>query len=111
MRGVAWNDSATEVAATVERGSVPRFIVYGVDGKPAGAFDTLGIVDVAPGQSVASGTYVGASPCTYGVTAKPNAGRRRKALDTPTTARAASTGSTGSRKRECGKASPPIHST
>jgi hypothetical protein len=64
MRGVAWNDSATEVAATVERGSVPRFVVYGVDGKPAGAFDTLGIVDVAPGQSVASGTYVGASPCT-----------------------------------------------
>ncbi len=74
MRGVAWNDSATEVAATVERGSVPRFVVYGVDGRPAGAFDTLGIVDIAPGQSVASGTYVGASACTYAVTAKPNAG-------------------------------------
>jgi len=75
MRGVAWNDTNADVVATVERGTVPRFVVFGVDGKPAGAFDTLGIVDIAPGQSVASGTYVGASPCTYGVNAKPNDGQ------------------------------------
>jgi hypothetical protein len=65
MRGVGWNDSASEVAATVERGSVPRFFVLGVDGKQAGIFDTLGLVEVGINQPVASGTYVGASPCTY----------------------------------------------
>jgi hypothetical protein len=74
MRGVSWVDVAAEVTATVERGIVPRFTVFGVDGKPAGAFDTLGMVDVGQGQSVATGTYVGASPCTYAITAKPNAG-------------------------------------
>jgi hypothetical protein len=75
MRGVAWNDTPSEVAATIERGVVPRFVVFGVDGKQAGAFDTLGLVDIAPGVSVASGAYVGASPCTYGVTANPSAGK------------------------------------
>jgi hypothetical protein len=70
MRGVEWTDNANDVAATVERGSVPRFAVFGTDGKVAGTFDTLGLVDIAPGQSVATGTYVGASPCTYGVGAK-----------------------------------------
>src|SRR5437879_900483 len=45
MRGVQWIDNAAEVGATVERGSVPRFVVFGVDGKMAGAFDTVGIVD------------------------------------------------------------------
>lgn len=66
MRGVGWNDAPSEVAATVERGQVPRFVVFGVDGKPAGAFDTLGLAEVGIGQPVATGTYVGASPCTYG---------------------------------------------
>lgn len=66
MRGVGWTDTASEVAATVERGTVPRFYVFGVDGKPAGSFDTLGMVEVGIGQPVATGTYVGASPCTYG---------------------------------------------
>jgi hypothetical protein len=65
MRTVQWTDNAAEVAATVERGSVPRFVVLGVDGKMAGVFDTLGLVDIAPNQAVASGTYAGASPCTY----------------------------------------------
>lgn len=78
MRSVGWTDAAVDVNAQVERGTVPRFVVFGVDGKPAGSFDTLGVVDIAPGQTVASGTYVGASPCTYGVNAKPNAG----AMDT-----------------------------
>jgi hypothetical protein len=50
--------------AAVERGSVPRFVVYGVDGKVAGRFDTLGVAEIGVTQSVASGTYVGASPCT-----------------------------------------------
>jgi hypothetical protein len=68
MRGVGWTDAASEVAATVERGSVPRFSVFGVDGKIAGTFESLGIVEVGIAQSVATGTYVGASPCTYAVT-------------------------------------------
>jgi hypothetical protein len=65
VRGVQWSDTPAEVAAAVERGSVPRFVVFGTDGKMAGAFDTLGLLDVGLGQSVASGTYAGASPCTY----------------------------------------------
>jgi len=64
MRTVQWTDAPAEVSDTVERGSVPRFVVYGVDGKPAGVFDTLGVADIGMAQSVASGTYVGASPCT-----------------------------------------------
>ena len=66
MRGVGWSDTATDVAATVERGQVPRFFVFGVDGKPAGTFEALGMVEVGIAQPVATGTYVGASPCTYG---------------------------------------------
>jgi len=75
MRGVAWNDTYAEVTATVERGTVPQFVVFGVDGKQAGAFETLGLLEIAPNQSVASGAYVGALPCTYSVTAKPDAGK------------------------------------
>jgi len=67
IRTVAWTDKAEEVSAVVERGGVPRFIVFGVDGKPAGAFETLGVADVGLAQPVASGTYVGALPCTAGV--------------------------------------------
>lgn len=66
MRGVNWIDNPQEISSTVERGRVPRFFVFGVDGKPAGTFDTLGIVEVGIAQPVATGTYVGASPCTYG---------------------------------------------
>lgn len=66
MRGVGWNDTATDVAATVERGGVPHFSVFGVDGKVAGTFESLGMVEVGIAQPVATGTYVGASPCTYG---------------------------------------------
>jgi hypothetical protein len=66
MRGVGWIDTTAEVAATVERGNVPRFYVFGVDGKPAGVFDTLGLVEVGIAQPVATGTYGGSSPCTYG---------------------------------------------
>jgi hypothetical protein len=83
MRGVSWSDNTAEVAATVERGSVPRFSVFGVDGKIAGTFESLGIVEVGIAQSVATGTYVGASPCTYGVTpggSAPKAGG--KSMDT-----------------------------
>jgi hypothetical protein len=64
MRSVRWTDSKDEVSAAVERGSTPRFVVYGVDGKIAGRFDTLGLAEIRPGQAVASGTYVGAAPCT-----------------------------------------------
>lgn len=83
MRGVEWTDNNADVTATVERGTVARFVVFGVDGKPAGAFDTLGLVDIAPGQSVASGTYVGASPCTYSVSANPNAGQMQTRGEDP----------------------------
>ncbi|NVB83866.1 MAG: hypothetical protein HOV81_36160 [Kofleriaceae bacterium] len=78
MRAVDWNDTVTEVAATVERGSVPRFVVMGTDGRVAGTFETLGMVEVGIAQSVATGTYVGASPCTYSTSAGPKPG----ALDT-----------------------------
>ncbi|HEY1555677.1 MAG TPA: hypothetical protein VGF94_12655 [Kofleriaceae bacterium] len=71
MRTVQWTDAATEVAATVERGSVPRFVVYGTDGGRAGVFDTMGLVDIGPGLTVASGAYAGASPCTYALASKP----------------------------------------
>lgn len=66
MRGVSWTADAGEVGATIERGSVPRFVVFGVDGRLAGTFDTLGLVDVGLSQPVASGTYAGASPCSAG---------------------------------------------
>jgi hypothetical protein len=68
MRGVGWSDNATDVGSTVERGQVPRFVVFGVDGKPAGTFEALGMVEVGIAQAVATGTYVGSSPCTYGGT-------------------------------------------
>ena len=64
MRTVRWTDNTTEVSEVVERGSVPRWSVLGTDGKQAGWFDTLGVADVGLQQSVAAGTYVGASPCT-----------------------------------------------
>ncbi|MBA2542842.1 MAG: hypothetical protein H0V17_24565, partial [Deltaproteobacteria bacterium] len=64
MRTVTWSDRAAEVQNVVERGGVPRFVVFGVDGKVAGMFDTLGLADIGLQQSVASGTYVGAAPCT-----------------------------------------------
>ena len=64
MRATQWTDATAEVTSAVERGSTPRFAVFGVDGKLAGVFDTLGLADVALGQSVASGTYVGGAPCS-----------------------------------------------
>lgn len=64
MRTVQWSDTAADISEVVERGSVPRWAVYGTDGKGAGVFDTLGVADIGLQQSVASGTYVGASPCT-----------------------------------------------
>lgn len=74
MRAVGWSDNTADLGATIERGGVPRFVVFGTDGKLAGAFDTLGAVDVSPQQTVASGAYTGASPCTYETGAKPTAG-------------------------------------
>ncbi len=64
MRVIAWTDASTDLANAVERGAVQRFAVYGTDGKTAGVFDTMGLADIAPGVSVASGAYVGAGPCT-----------------------------------------------
>ncbi|MEO8706391.1 MAG: hypothetical protein ABI867_40550, partial [Kofleriaceae bacterium] len=64
MRGVTWSDAVAELQGIIERGGVPRFAVFGTDGKIAGTFDTLGLAEIGLGQSVASGTYVGASPCT-----------------------------------------------
>jgi hypothetical protein len=83
MRGVQWTDAAADVVNTVERGSVPRFIVFGVDGRMAGVFDTLGIVDVGLQQSVATGTYAGALPCTYGLDTKPSPGQLATRAEDP----------------------------
>jgi hypothetical protein len=65
MRTTQWTDNTTEVANAVERGSVPRFVAFGVDGKVAGWFDTLGLAEISLGQSVASGTYAGGAPCSF----------------------------------------------
>jgi hypothetical protein len=83
MRALQWTDTASEVDAAVERGSVPRFIVFGTDGKLAGVFDTLGVAEVAGGQTVASGTYTGASPCTHDSAAKPTSGATTTRADDP----------------------------
>ena len=64
MRTASWIDEQAELANVVERGSVPRFVVFGIDGKVAGVFDTLGLTDIGIPQQVASGTYVGGMPCT-----------------------------------------------
>jgi hypothetical protein len=70
VRNVGWSDNATDLNAVIERGSLPRFVVFGVDGKLAGAFDTMGVVDIGLPQEVASGAYAGSSPCSYDVVAK-----------------------------------------
>ncbi|MGC4083299.1 MAG: hypothetical protein QM736_14620 [Vicinamibacterales bacterium] len=72
MKTIDWSDQAEEVSAALERGSVPRFTVFGTDGKSAGTFDTVGVADVGMNVSVGVGTYVGASPCTAGSTDKPS---------------------------------------
>ena len=64
MRTTQWTDTTTEVTNAVERGSAPRFVAFGVDGKIAGVFDTIGLAEISLGQSVAAGTYVGGPPCT-----------------------------------------------
>lgn len=64
MRTATWTDAQAELAGIIERGSVPRFAVFGVDGKVAGVFDTLGLTDIGIPQQVATGTYVGGMPCT-----------------------------------------------
>jgi len=64
LRTTQWIDATAEVTAAVERGSTPRFVAFGVDGKAAGVFDTLGLADITLGQSVAVGTYVGGAPCS-----------------------------------------------
>ncbi len=64
QRTGAWDDTAEVLASTIERGSAPRFVVFGTDGKAAGVFDTVGLADIGIARDVASGTYVGASPCT-----------------------------------------------
>src|SRR6185295_12179911 len=46
MRTTQWTDTTSEVTAAVERGATPRFAVFGVDGKVAGRFDTVGLADI-----------------------------------------------------------------
>src|ERR1043165_8332435 len=64
MHTMGWTDAVADVNGAVERGAVPRFVVFGVDGKAAGAFDTVGLADIALGQSVAAGAYAGGPPCS-----------------------------------------------
>nr|HEX4316969.1 hypothetical protein [Kofleriaceae bacterium] len=68
MRSVGWTDNATDITNVVERGSTPRYVVFGTDGRPAGVFDTLGTADVGMAQPIASGGYSGSSPCSYAIT-------------------------------------------
>lgn len=75
MRMSAWTDAPAELAGAVERGRTPRFVVFGVDGKVAGVFDTLGLTDLEIGVAAAAGTYVGGLPCTA------DAGQGQRALD------------------------------
>jgi len=67
MRSVQWSDTAADIANVIERGGVPRFAVYGVDGKVAGEFETLGLAEIGLNQPIVSGGYAGAQPCTYEV--------------------------------------------
>lgn len=64
MHTTQWIDAAAEIDGAIERGAAPRFVAFGVDGKVAGVFDTVGLADLPLGQSVASGTYVGGPPCS-----------------------------------------------
>jgi len=64
IRTTQWIDDVSEVTGTVERGSAPRFAAYGVDGKLAGIFETMGLADITLGQSVAAGAYLGGPPCS-----------------------------------------------
>ena len=64
MHAGQWIDTAAEVTGPIERGATPRFAAFGVDGKVAGVFDTVGLADLPLGQSVAAGTYVGGAPCS-----------------------------------------------
>ena len=64
LRTTQWTDATAEVTNVIERGSASRFVAFGVDGKIAGVFDTMGLADINLGQSVAAGTYVGGPPCT-----------------------------------------------
>lgn len=64
LRGVAWTDAAADMQNLIERDGVPRFAVFGVDGKVAGVFETMGLAEVGLHQAVASGAYAGAAPCT-----------------------------------------------
>lgn len=64
MRTASWIDAQTELANVIERGSVPQLAVFGVDGKVAGVFETMGLTDIGIPQQVAAGSYVGGMPCT-----------------------------------------------
>ncbi|MFT3693062.1 MAG: hypothetical protein QM831_07965 [Kofleriaceae bacterium] len=76
LRGIGWTDNAADLTAPIERGSTPRWSILGVDGKLAGAFDTMGVVDVGLQQQVAMGAYAGSSPCSSAAAAvaKPKPG-------------------------------------
>ena len=79
MRGLSWTDTAAEVSNTIERGSVPRFVVFGVDGKMAGVFDTVGAVDLGLPQQAAAGTYTGARHrATYSIQVRARSRHRER---------------------------------
>src|ERR1043165_929034 len=43
MHSTQWIDTAAEVTSAVEHGMTPRFAAFGVDGKIAGVFETVGL--------------------------------------------------------------------
>ncbi len=64
LRGVQWIDEPTEVGNSISRGEIGKFLVFGVDGKRAGLFESVGPADVGLPQMVAAGSYTGEGPCT-----------------------------------------------
>lgn len=65
IRGFQWSDNADELGEPIERNAVGKFAVLGYDGARAGVFESLGAADAGLPQDVATGSYLGSSPCTH----------------------------------------------
>lgn len=65
IRGFQWSDNADELGEPIERNAVGKFTVLGYDGARAGVFESLGAADAGLPQDVATGSYLGSSPCTH----------------------------------------------
>ena len=64
IRGVQWGNDPAELSSAIERNSDAQFAVLGLDGSRAGVFVSVGLAEIPGLDGVASGSYVGSSPCT-----------------------------------------------